>query len=215
MGDSEISLLCQRLYARHKRAFDLINKQIEVRTERRRSLLYQLVHQSQSPSFAVESGVKGGMYTRFLPSDWDRAALRGGKGWTKSKRILLFEFVNHPDSLRLALCIGPGPQERRHPIYELAAAHEPPFNRTHQGLHPKYHWLFWRQILTSEQIVASTDAELEQEIRRHWAEFLHNDLPAIDTLLRTIPWIWQSKSAPAAPPTTDLADEEADLSLSE
>lgn len=215
VGDSEIALLCQRLYARHKRAFDLINRQIEARTERRRRLVDQLARQSLSPKFEVEPGGGGGMYTRFIPADWDRQALRGGKGWTQSRRILLFEFVNASDSLKLALCLGPGPQEWRRPIYELATAHEPPFQRAHQGLQPKFNWLYWRQFLTLDQIGESTDAELEQEIRRQWAEFLHNDLPAIDQLLRTLPWIWQSKTAPAAPTIVDLADEEAEPSPAE
>lgn len=215
VGDSEIALLCQRLYARHKRAFDLINKQIVARTERRRRLLDQLARQCKSPSFEVEPGGGGGMYTRFIPKDWDREALRGGRGWTQSKRILLFEFVNSPDRLQLALCLGPGPQERRQPIYELAAAHELPFNRAHQGLQPKFNWLYWRQFLTPEQIGESTDAELEKEIRRQWAEFLTNDLPAIDTLLRTLPWIWQSHAAPAVPMAEVPTDEEAEPSSAE
>jgi len=53
VGDSEIALLCQRLYARHRRAFDLINKQIEARTERRRRLIDQLTHQGLQPSRLV------------------------------------------------------------------------------------------------------------------------------------------------------------------
>jgi hypothetical protein len=212
VGDSEIALLCQRLYARHKRAFDLINKQIEARTERRRRLLDQLVRQSTAPAFAIEPGGGGGTYTRFIPADWDREALRAGKGWTQSRRMLLFEFVNAPDSLRLALCLGPGPVERRQPIYELAAAHEPPFRRAHQGLQPKFNWLYWRRFLTSEQIGEYTDAELDQEIRRQWAEFLTNDLPALDTLLHTVAWIWQSGAAPTVPTTEFIADEEVEPS---
>jgi hypothetical protein len=215
VGDSEIALLCQRLYARHKRAFDLINKQIEARTERRRRLVDQLVRQNQSPPFAVEPGGGGGMYTRFIPAAWDREALRGGKGWTQSRRILLFEFVNRPDSLQLALCLGPGPVERRSPLYELAAANQPPFRLAHQGLQPKWNWLYFRQFLTPEQIGESTDAELEQEVRRHWADFLSNDLPAIDQHLRSLPWIWQSDTAPAVPVAETFSEEEAEPSSAE
>lgn len=215
VGDSEIALLCQRLYTRHRRAFDLINQQIVARTERRRVLIDRLIR--QRADFAIEPGGGGGRFTRFIPTAWDTNALRGGKGWTRSQRILLFEFVNTADSLSLALCLGPGPVERRQPLYTLAEANQPPFQNIHQSLQPKFNWLYARHILTSEQIGESSDAFLEQEIRQHWERFLSEDFPAIDEHLRTQTWIWQAGQAPAPLLTIDVgddSDEEADPSTS-
>jgi len=214
VGDSEIALLCQRLYIRHKRAFDLINQQIEARTQRRRRLIEGLIRQSST--LTMDPGGRG-RYLRFIPTAWDTNALRGDKGWTPSRRMLLFEFVNSAESLQIALCLGPGPTERRQPLYKLAEANQPPFRIAHQGLQPRYNWLYWRQILTTEQVGESSDAELEQEIRQHWESFLHEELPAIDALLRTQSWIWESGQAPAPILTIDVGDEgdeEADPSTS-
>jgi hypothetical protein len=207
VGDSEIALLCQRLYTRHKRAFDLINQQIAARTERRRILIDRLIR--QRTDFAIEPGGGGGKFTRFIPVEWDTNALRGGKGWTQSKRILLFEFVNNADSLSLALCLGPGPIERRQRLYALAEANQPPFQNIHQSLKPKFNWLYARYILTSEQIGESSDAVLEKEIRQHWEHFLHEDFPAIDNHLRTQTWIWQAGQAPALEVSPDTGEDEA------
>jgi len=44
---------------------------------------------------------------------------------------------------------------------------------------------------------------------------LSNELPAIDTILRTLPWIWQSDTAPPIPVAEALSEEEAEPSSAE
>jgi len=38
----------------------------------------------------------------------------------------------------------------------------------------------------------SDQADREKEIRKHWIEFLENDLPRIDAALKNERWIWET-----------------------
>jgi hypothetical protein len=54
--------------------------------------------------------------------------------------------------------------------------------------HPK---LYRRTFLTPEFYEEATDDDREKEIRRHWAEFLREDLPRMDAALKEERWIWE------------------------
>jgi hypothetical protein len=46
--------------------------------------------------------------------------LKTGIGWTKSGRLLLFEIANGTDYLKLRLTIGPGQQNIREALFNMA-----------------------------------------------------------------------------------------------
>ncbi len=57
------------------------------------------------------------LYT-FCVLDWDNYAdQKTGHGWTKTNRLILFEFRNSPLKLSLFLIIGPGDDIVRNKIY--------------------------------------------------------------------------------------------------
>ena len=207
VGNSELGQLCQRIYLRHRRAFDLINQHIQERVDTRRKLIENLIRQHQAPKLELEPGSGGGVYTRFIPQPWDVQALRVSKGWTQSRRILLFEFENKPDSLKLALTIGPGLPVTRARLFDIVLANLSHFNPGVMTLQPRYHWIMQRSILTADQIGEMNDAELATEIRRAWQTFVDGDLPGFDTVLRAQNWIWQAGQAEPTP-TDDIATEE-------
>jgi hypothetical protein len=55
----------------------------------------------------------------------------------------------------------------------------------------KWPKLYRRTFLTPQHYEDASDSEREQEIRRHWTEFLQNDLSQIDEMLKKESWIWE------------------------
>jgi hypothetical protein len=93
--------------------------------------------------------------------------------------MLLFEFQNLPDSLKLKLVIGPGPQEVREDIFSLALRNQPPFRPLAKALNRQYNEIFARIFLSSKSYVDANDEELGATIREQWKQFLISDLPGI------------------------------------
>jgi hypothetical protein len=59
--------------------------------------------------FELDGGGKN--KTRFAVREWDTPRLLTGEGWTRSKRIVMFEFWHYPDGCWLFLLVGPGSEE--------------------------------------------------------------------------------------------------------
>jgi hypothetical protein len=56
---------------------------------------------------------------RFAPKEWDDLEFQKTcQGWTKSNRILLFQFWNVPEYLVLELFVGPGNEKLKQEIYQ-------------------------------------------------------------------------------------------------
>ena len=108
MSNSEIAKLCQKIYKQHRQALDLIYEhrpdlQLEIS-----EFLQQMIKDSVEEKNIVED-YSDKRYIRFAPKEWDDLAFQKTcSQWTGSKRILLFEFVNEPQNLRLHLVVGPG-----------------------------------------------------------------------------------------------------------
>jgi hypothetical protein len=121
VSESEISELCRRIYRKHQRALDLI---YEYRPDQQLAIsetLENLIKQEQ----ILETDQCSKSYIRFIPKEWDVPLLRQGTGWTRSKRILMFEFGNFVNRLVLKLIIGPGPTETRQRLFSIAENNKP------------------------------------------------------------------------------------------
>ncbi len=114
-----------------------------------------------------------------------------GKDWTASHRILLFEFQNAVDSLKLRLYIGPGPTETRQKLFDMATQKKPLFKPA-KSLYDRWNSIYQRSFLKPEDYDDASDDELEEKICEHWTAFLENDLPKIRAALKAEDWIWQS-----------------------
>ncbi len=119
LGDPELIRQCQQIYQRHKRALDLIYKHRPDVRAQIRPLVEDLIreHPRLEPDASKKENIK------FVVGDWDKApALLTAQGWTPSKRILIFEVWNYPDSLDLHLFMGPGPEAIRQGLLEMVRA---------------------------------------------------------------------------------------------
>lgn len=187
VSESEIADLCRRIYRKHHRALDLI---YEYRTDRQteiRELLEKLI--KEAPGLLSDHCSKS--YVRFVPRPWDVPVLNSGKGWTPTGRILLFEFYNAPDRLILNLHIGPGPDDVRQRLFDMARSHQSLFKKTARALNQKWNVIYGRPFLGPKNYEEATFEELERQIRKHWAEFNADDLPKIMDVVNGERWVWE------------------------
>ena len=193
VSDSEIAELCQRIYLKHRRALDLIYEQRPDQQAKIRVMLENLIR--ETPDLILDYSAKSSIL--WTIREWDVSILLEGSGWTSSGRMLLFAFANDKENLTITLVIGPGPQETRQRLFEMAQQ-SPPLRPVRKALTPKWGAIYKRSFLTSRSYEDASDDELEAEIRKQWAAFLKNDLPKIRAALREQQWIWQSenKSSP-------------------
>ena len=116
---------------------------------------------------------------RFGHVGWE--GLPKGAGWTRSGRLVLFEFQNNPDRLDLRLYVGPGPAEVRQRVIDIAMAHRPPF--LVQGRNTseprKFKSIYLRRFLRPEDYQDAAHGEIEARIRAQWDEFADRDLPVL------------------------------------
>ncbi len=189
VGDSEIARLCQQIYRKHQRALDLIYEHRPDNQALTKDLLEALI--KDEPGLKLDGG--GKTKPRFAIQEWDTSALLTGSGWTKSGRILMFEFWNYPDGLWLSLLVGPGSDETRQKLFNMVRANPDVFDIS-SNLGNKWTGILTRAFLEQGTYSNTDHEDREKEIRKRWAEFLEADLPRIDTVFKKEGWIWQRSS---------------------
>jgi hypothetical protein len=113
VSESEIADLCRSIYRKHKQALDLVFDHRPDRQGTLQDFLESLI--AAKPELVADFSSK--QYVRFSSKTWESPRFPLGQGWTRSGRVLLFEFQNYPDSLKLKLIIGPGPEEVRNRLF--------------------------------------------------------------------------------------------------
>ncbi len=185
LGDPEVVRLCQEIYQRHKRAFDLIYEHRPDVRAQIRTVVEDLI--SQHPRLEPDLSRKDNI--KFVVGEWDNApALLTSTGYTPSGRILMFEVWNNPDSLDVHLYMGPGPDAIRQRILEMVRANPGVFLMP-RSLGGRWLPIFTRHLLRQEAYEDLEPEEREQAIRRQWHKFLDKDLPRIEAALRKETWI--------------------------
>ena len=185
--DSEIADLCRRIYQRHQRALDLLFEHRPDLLAEVQALLVELVNSHEE--LILDSASK--QLVRFVPVAWEK--LPKGSGWTRSGRIILFEFSIYPDRLDLTLWVGPGPENYRERFIELASALQPPF-RLRKGSQGKYHKsIFGRAFLRPTDFVDAAPGAIEQLVRLRWDEFITRDLPQLVPPLQESGESWEAR----------------------
>jgi len=186
VSDSDIATLCRRIYQKHQHALDLIYEHRPDQQATIQTIIENLMQ--ERTDLVLDAPLK--RHIRFVVREWDVPILLEGN-WTASHRILLFELTNEPNSLKLGLYIGPGPQETRQKLLDMATKNKPPFKPA-KTLKMKWNSIYQRPFLTPESYEDASEDELKAEIRKHWTTFLENDLPKINAALKAEDWVWQS-----------------------
>lgn len=107
--------------------------------------------------------------------------------------ILAFVFDNYLDSLDLKLEFGPGDDEVRRRLLEMA--HEDPKLFTGADTTPNPEWVtaIWRMpLLTREAYLEGKDSDRERLLREHWNAFLGEAFPQLFSAIKRQEWIWNT-----------------------
>ena len=191
MGDSEDEALVRQLYARHWRACELLYEHRQRRQEVVYNAVLGLLRESaawaarDSPTYAE---------IHFAVRAWDTRALKRGKGWTPSRRMLLFDFLNGDGRLELTLFIGPGEQETYRKLLAIAYRHPAVFT-VDQETWKGYACIYRRPILTPEEYFGEGELVLRQHLQQRWRTFQEHDLPTIDAIVKAESWLWDAGAA--------------------
>jgi len=184
--DSKIIELCRQIYMQHQHALDLI---FEYRPDLQLNLsefLQKLIRDTASMHGLVEDQ-SSKSNIRFGLKEWDNVPeLKLAKGWTKTGRMVLFEFGNFKDSLGLWLLVGPGPQTLREIVHSYAMQNPDIFRNANKKVHTKWSQIFKRPVLKRADYESLDEQELKQKISKFWKNFLETDLPAIRTSLKKL-----------------------------
>ena len=197
VNESDIAKLCQGIYNRHQRALDLI---YEFRLDLQASIQGILEGLVQADTALVlDSSTKASTY--FGLKEWDTPTLKLGKGWTRSGRMMLFQFYNQPRSLGLVLYIGPGPQQIRQRLYDAVGERGMPFKRF-SAFGNQWNKIYSHPFLSSRDYDSSSIGDITAKINEQWQRFVTTDLPLIQATIREEQWIWQAVSTPESLPPT-------------
>lgn len=185
MSESEIAELSRKIYRKHQRALDIIFEYKPDQQEAIHEILENLI--TSNADLELDSSSKS--YVRFIPKNWDVSKLQQGSGWTKSGRMLLLEFQNFPNLVRLHLVIGPGPIEIREKLYSMAE-HYREFN-AYKVLGSKWNTILQLYFINKKDYDITDLEAMETLIKKKWDQFLEKELPAIDKILKEQSWIWE------------------------
>lgn len=178
--ESEIAELCRQIYRKHRRALDLIFEHRPDATAAVSEYLEGML--AETPAVLPDQSSKS--YVRFTLPDWEVPALKQGQGWTKTGRMLLFEFVVDYRGLFLHLVIGPGPAEVRKALFDCAMRSKV-LNPSSKQLHKNWNDIWPNQkILKADALEELPQDELEARIQGFWERFTAHDLPRLREEMR-------------------------------
>jgi hypothetical protein len=170
--NSEIAELCRRIYQRHRRAIDLIFEHRPDRLAEIESILVDLVNSQDDLILDTES--KRNVFFAHV----DLEKLPRGTGWTRSGRIVLFQFVNDANFLDLVLYVGPGMPEVRKHLIDTAMALPAPFRVPQPKLREGEKWkqIYSLRFANAEDLQELPIEALETHLRARWNDFVTRDL---------------------------------------
>ncbi len=173
VSESETAVLCRKLYKRHKQAFDLI---FEHKPDLQ-AVLYEALCSlvlDEAPAIELDHCTK--THVRFVPNDWDKCVDQlGGSGWTKTKRVLLYEFQNYDNGLVLKLIIGPGADDFRNLIWETVQKNKSLFSGATSKLYTKWTQILAVRFLTKKDLDNLSMDDLVEKIENRWSRFLGSE----------------------------------------
>jgi hypothetical protein len=127
-----------------------------------------------TPSLILDTSGKTAI--RFTTEYLDSIIDKVSEGWSKSKRILLFEFYNYAQRLHINLYIGPGPEDYRKRLFDLCCENPGLFKLTQRKFGTKWHSVYQKKFLIKKDIADATISDLSELIDKKWDDFIGGDL---------------------------------------
>jgi hypothetical protein len=174
MEESEVQELCEQLYKKHKKALDLIFKHKPDVYSDVRDGLEEIIDANENliKDHCSKSNI------RFISKKLDFFP-KEGEGWTKSKRILLFEIVNYDKAVSLVLLVGPGNSNIRESIYNHVKENEL-FSKTTAKLPKKWASVYKIKLYSISRLDGKTKEEIKEKLSVVFNKFLDNDYKLLE-----------------------------------
>lgn len=185
MADSEIAQLCRKIYWQHKEALDLIYEHRPDLEAEVYKLIKEKVNSTPSDTVVSDYSQPSRKLFRFAIPGWDSLPFQKTcSEWTKSNRILLFEFEVRQPNVYLILTLGFGDLSNRVAIFEALNNHSLiGWTGDTPKQDEKWTVLIRRTVSRSISPEASI-TDISEEIQNFWDQFLQNELPQIDQAIR-------------------------------
>ena len=177
MEESEVQELCEQLYKKHKKALDLIFKHKPDVYSDIRVALEEILDENEN----LEKDHCSKSYIRFLPKKLDFFP-KEGEGWTKSKRILLFEIVNYDKAVDLVLLIGPGNSNIRESIYNHVKGNDT-FNKTSAKLTLKWASIYKIKLFAVSRLEGKSKDEIKEKLATQLDKFFNQNYKLLEESL--------------------------------
>jgi hypothetical protein len=174
MENSEIQEICKKIYKKHKKALDLIFEYKPDKILENHDFIIDVIQKRNDIILDSESK----KYIRVIPESLDFIK-RVGDGWTKSKRILLFEIYNDSNGINLYLIIGPGPQEIRNKIYQISRENKLINFNLNRKLTPRWFAIYKKNILREKEFESNDGEDLRELIGERLNNIFAKEIPRI------------------------------------
>jgi hypothetical protein len=180
MGENELEKICREIYFKHQKALDLIFEYKPDIYSEISKYIEELVLSNQN--LTLDTSTK--TYTRFISKTLDAVIPQKGQGWTKSNRILLWEFQNRNEKLILKLIIGPGDQQVREKLFDISESHKSLFKSRLNTLTGQYTQIYSTEVLPKSFIKEQDDLEvIQKKIVQKWGKLLEEDIKDIEQII--------------------------------
>ena len=175
MENSEIQEICKKIYKKHKKALDLIFEYKPDLLMEINECLTEII--KNDSDLILDFSSKS--YIRFITKKLDFIPKKG-KGWTKSERILLFEFKNNLNGIALYLIIGPGPIKIREKLCKIAQNNLKLFNVANRKFTGQWFSIYKKSIVKANYYEDKDISEIREHIKEKLESFKINDLVKIE-----------------------------------
>ncbi|MFC4734977.1 PD-(D/E)XK nuclease family protein [Bacillus daqingensis] len=177
VGDEELEQICKKIYAKHKKALDLIYKyKPDIQSEIATKLPNDIKGEK---NLILDHSIK--TFIRFTSERLDSIIEHSGSNWTPSKRIVLFEFQNRPNQLLLKCIIGPGEPALREKLHQVAIKYPELFNIAKDRLNTEYAPIYSKEILPNGYQDELDESSIVEMIEQKMNDFLKNDLEKLES----------------------------------
>lgn len=176
MPNSEIEDICKKIYQKHQQALDLIfqyKPDIEFEVS---EIIQDIIKEHDE---LILDGA-GKTVIRFTSRKLDNLVPKKGEGWGTGNRILLFEFSNYYKKLTLRLYIGPGDNQLRTKLHNIAMMDAKLFNKSERKLGLKWLAIYQKEYLKPKDYEESDAVELKEIISKKFESLVMDDLANIE-----------------------------------
>ena len=176
VGNSEVEKIAIEIYKKHKQALDLIFQyKPDIYLE-----LSEYIQNKLKEYENIKPDGAGKTFIRFTTKEMDAQVKRlGSEQWTKTKRILLFEFALYGNRIPLRLYIGPGDENYRQKLIEFFLKNKNMFKLADRKFGTKWHAVFQKEFVQAKDFEDEDHEEIKKKIDKKLDEFFNHDLPSI------------------------------------